>query len=100
MPSALALMLAKPTLMSLAQNGTRPQRMTVRPRSWSLGLKPTIGSGSVGATFQLAAKFGIGRSGRIAKRILISLTSEERRARPHSAEDSAVDQPAQAGHLL
>src|ERR1700751_4507514 len=27
MPSALALMLAKPTLMSFAQNGTSPQRM-------------------------------------------------------------------------
>ena len=33
MPSPLALMLAKPTLMSLAQNGTRPQRITSRLRS-------------------------------------------------------------------
>jgi hypothetical protein len=30
-------------------------------------LKPTTGSGSVGATFQLAAKFGIGRPGGMAK---------------------------------
>ena len=35
------------------------------------------------ATFQLAAKFGIGRSGGMPNAILISLTSEERRARPH-----------------
>jgi hypothetical protein len=39
--------------------------------------------GSVGATFQLGAKFGAGRSGGIEKTSLISLTSEERRARPH-----------------
>jgi hypothetical protein len=32
-PSALALMLEKPTLMSFAQNGTRPQRMTSKLRS-------------------------------------------------------------------
>jgi hypothetical protein len=30
MPSALALMLAKPTLISLAQNGTKSHRMTSR----------------------------------------------------------------------
>jgi hypothetical protein len=42
-----------------------------------------VGSGSVGATFQLAAKFGAGRSGGIEKTSLISLTSLERRARPH-----------------
>jgi hypothetical protein len=57
--------------------------MMSSPRSRSLGLKPTTSSGSVGATFQLAAKFGAGRPGGIAKRILISLTSEDRRARPH-----------------
>jgi hypothetical protein len=33
--------------------------------------------------FQLDGKFGIGRSGGIRNAILISLTSEERRARPH-----------------
>ena len=38
MPSALALMFANPTLMSLAQNGTRPQRMTSRLRWRSLAL--------------------------------------------------------------
>jgi len=38
-----------------------------------------IGSGSVGATFQLGlgGKLGAGRSGGIPKAILISLTSEE-----------------------
>ena len=35
-PSALALMFAKPTLMSLAQNGTSPQRMTSKLRSLAL----------------------------------------------------------------
>jgi hypothetical protein len=39
----------------------------------------TTGSGSVGATFQLAAMFGGGRRGGIEKTSLISLTSEERR---------------------
>ena len=32
MPSALALMFENPTLMSFAQNGTRPQRITLRLR--------------------------------------------------------------------
>src|SRR6516162_986308 len=35
-PSALPLMFAKPTLMSLAQNGTSPQRITSRVRSLPL----------------------------------------------------------------
>jgi hypothetical protein len=43
----------------------------------------STGSGSVGATFQLGAMFGVGRSGGTAKTSLISLTSEERRTRPH-----------------
>jgi hypothetical protein len=34
--SAFALMFAKPTLMSLAQNGTRPQRMTSKLRAPAL----------------------------------------------------------------
>ena len=38
---------------------------------------------SVGAAFQLGAKFGGGRCGGIEKTSLISLTSEERRTRPH-----------------
>src|SRR5277367_2954068 len=83
MPSALALMLAKPTLMSLAQYGTRPQRIMSRLRCSALASKRTTGSGSVGATFQLGGKFGVGRSGGIEKTSLISLTSEDRRTRPH-----------------
>jgi hypothetical protein len=41
------------------------------------------GRSSVGAAFQFAGMFGVGRSGGIEKASLISLTSEERRARPH-----------------
>jgi hypothetical protein len=41
-----------------------------------------IGSGLVGATFQLAATCGVGRSGGMPHGILIARTSEERRARP------------------
>src|SRR6266481_753517 len=41
------------------------------------------GRSSVGAAFQLAAMLGVGRSGGIEKTSLISLTSEESRARPH-----------------
>ena len=37
----------------------------------------------MGAAFQLGAKFGVGRCGGIEKTSLISLTSEERRTRPH-----------------
>ena len=37
----------------------------------------------MGAPFQLGAKFGVGRLGGIEKTSLISLTSEERRTRPH-----------------
>src|SRR5258708_35576763 len=83
MPSALALMLEKPTLMSFAQNGTRPQRIMSKLRSPAFASKRMIGTGSVGATFQLGAMFGVGRCGGIEKTSLISLTSEERRTRPH-----------------
>ena len=41
------------------------------------------GEGSVGATFQLGAMFGVGRCGGVEKTSLISLTSEERWTRPH-----------------
>src|SRR3984893_14682383 len=41
------------------------------------------GKFSVGAAFQLAGILGVGRSGGLEKTSLISLTSEERRARPH-----------------
>jgi len=82
-PSALALMFAKPTLMSFAQNGTSPQRITSKLRSPAVGSKRTTGSGPVGAMLQLGAMFGVGRSGGTEKTSLISLTSEERRTRPH-----------------
>jgi len=49
----------------------------------SLGSSGRPAAGSVGATFQLTAKFGVGGSGGIRKVILISLTSGERRARLH-----------------
>jgi hypothetical protein len=45
--------------------------------------KRTTGRESVGATFQLGGKFGVGRCGGIENTSLISLTSEERRTRPH-----------------
>jgi hypothetical protein len=54
-----------------------------RLRCRSFGLKRTIGRESVGATFQLGGKLGVGRSGGIRKTSLIWLTSEDRRARPH-----------------
>src|ERR1700738_5172783 len=84
--------------MSLAQNGTSPQRITSRLRSPALGSRRTTGSGSVGATFQLGAMFGVGRSGGIEKTSLISLTSEERRARPHMRRKMALC--ADAGNPL
>ena len=37
----------------------------------------------MGAAFQLGGKLGVGRCGGIEKTSLISLTSEERRTRPH-----------------
>jgi hypothetical protein len=54
----LALMFEKPTLMSFAQNGTRPQGIRSMLRSPALASKRMIGSGSVGVTFQLGAVFG------------------------------------------
>jgi hypothetical protein len=41
-----------------------------------LASKRTTGRGSVGATFQLGGKFGVGRSGGIEKASLISLHVE------------------------
>jgi hypothetical protein len=72
-------MFEKPTLRSLAQYGTKPQRITSKLRSPAFASYRTTGRGSVGATFQLAAMFGVGRCGGIEKTSLISLTSEERR---------------------
>jgi hypothetical protein len=80
--SARALIVEKPILSSFAQNGMSPQRITSRRRCRSLASYRTTGSGSVGATFQLAAKFGVGRSGGMPNAILMSL-AEERWARPH-----------------
>ena len=76
-------MFEKPTLMSFAQNGTRPQRITSSLRPSAVLSERTTGRSSVGAAFQLAGIFGVGRSDGIEKTSLISLTSEERRARPH-----------------
>src|SRR6516165_3345419 len=85
-------MFAKPTLMSLAQYGTRPQRAKSRLRSPALLSKRTIGSWSVGAPFQVGGKFGVGRCGGTEQASLISLTSEERRTRPHIA--GKISQPS------
>ena len=43
-PSALALMFAKPTLISLAQYGTKPQRAKSKLRSPALASNRTMGS--------------------------------------------------------
>ena len=67
----------------LGQNGTKLQRITSSLRSPAFASYRTTRSGSVGATFQLGGKFGLDRCGGIEKTSLISLTSEERRTRPH-----------------
>jgi hypothetical protein len=76
---------ANPTFISFAQYRTRPQRARSRLRLPAFVSKRTIGSWSVGAPFQLGAKFGVGRCGGIERTSLISLISEERRTRPHIA---------------
>jgi hypothetical protein len=43
----------------------------------------TIRSGSVGATFQMAAACGVGPAGGMPPPLVFSLTAEERRARSH-----------------
>ena len=60
----------------------------------------TTGSWSVGATFQLAGKFGADRCGGIENTSLISLTSEERRTRLHMISDHILSMPLaqRAGH--
>jgi hypothetical protein len=95
-PSALALILAKPTLVSFAQNGTRPQRIASKLRSPAFASYRTTGSGSVGGTFQLGAMFGVGRSGGIEKTSLISLTLEERE-HGHTRRDNTFVSGVQAG---
>jgi hypothetical protein len=98
-PLGLGVDVAKPTLRSLAQYGTRPQRNKSRLRSPAFTFEQddmdnwqecrivrTTGSKSVGAVFQLGGNLGVGRCGGIEKTSLISLTSEERRTRPHMQE--------------
>ena len=58
-------------------------RLTAKLPPPALASKRTIGSWSVGAAFQLGAKFGTGRCEGIENTSLISLTSDERRTRPH-----------------
>ena len=84
-PLGFGVMFERSTLMSFAYNGMSPHRITSRLRSPALVSQQTTGSGSVGAKFQLGAMFDTGRSGGIEKTSLISLTSEERGARPHMA---------------
>src|SRR5712691_13265869 len=81
--SAIALMVENPILMSFAQYGTRPHRIRSSVRDPALGSYRTMGRLSVGATFQLGAKLGVGYSGGIRKAILISDTSVSSLARPH-----------------
>ncbi len=81
--SAIALLVEKPTLMSLAQYGTNPHRIRSRVRDPAFASYRTIGRLSVGATFQLGGKLGVGYSGGIRKAILISDTSVSSFARPH-----------------
>jgi hypothetical protein len=72
-------------LKEASNNGSRTRCPEPRPALMVFGVvvhERPIGSGSIGATFQLAAKFGIGRSAGIRNATLISLTFEERRARP------------------
>src|SRR5205807_10564690 len=52
----------------------RPHRMRSRVRCPAFGSYRTMGKLSVGATFQLGGKFGVGYSGGTRKAILISLT--------------------------
>src|SRR5262249_49200670 len=83
--SAIALIVEKPILMSFAQYGIKPQRIRSRVRCPSFGLWRTIGKLSVGATFQLGGRFGVGYSGGTRNAILISLTSPSSLALPHIA---------------
>jgi hypothetical protein len=61
----------------------QPPAQHVEAALAGLGVVADAGRESVGATFQLGGKFGVGRWGGIEKTSLISLTSEERRTRPH-----------------
>src|SRR6266571_3590776 len=83
--SAIALMVENPILMSFAQYGTSPHRIRSSVRDPAFGSCRTMGRLSVGATFQLGGKFGVGYSGGIRNAILISDTSVSSFARPHIA---------------
>src|ERR1700675_2443333 len=83
MVSAIALMVENPILMSLAQYGTSPHRIRSSVRCSGFPSYRTIGRLSVGATFQLGGKLGVGYSGGILNAILISETSVSSFARPH-----------------
>jgi len=62
-----------------------------RVKAKKVGSDRTTGSGSVGATSQFGAMFGVGRCGGSEKTSLISLTSEERRTRAaHGAKDRVI----------
>ena len=74
----------------------RPRRRLC-PNSPALGSNRITGSGSVGATFQLGGKLGVGRCGGIEKTSLISLTSEEANPAAHGTEDRIARCQAQAG---
>src|ERR1700722_5275543 len=76
-------MVEEPIFRSLAQYGTKPPRIRSPPRPPALLSQRTMGRLSVGATFQLGAKFGAGRSGGMRNAILISLKSVESLTRPH-----------------
>jgi hypothetical protein len=57
-------LIAKATLISLAHCGIRRQRRRSRLRSPALRSYQTTGSRSVGAAFQLGAKFGVAAGSR------------------------------------
>jgi hypothetical protein len=61
----------------------QPPPHQVEAASPLLGIVAHHRQGISRCPFQVGAKFGSGRSGGIEKAILISLTSEERRTRPH-----------------
>jgi hypothetical protein len=72
------------------QQGTRPHRIRSRVRDPVFGSYRTMGRLSVGATFQLGAKFGAGYSGGIRNAILISDTSVSSLA-VHTCSDLSID---------
>src|SRR5205823_11678008 len=90
--SAIALMQRVPILMSLAHQGTSPQRKRSRDRrpSWS---SRTTGSVSVGAPLKVGAAFGTGLT--VSNSTRISLRGVFCTTRPH-ARNNTLD----TGHEL